>query len=737
MKYKSICFFISFLFISTIIASDKDTSRLFLSNAELESTIVFLEDSQKINILTSQLRQILDARKTAIIDNTRKNEAFSLDFLRLLKTFQKRMFDRGSQIQKEVFSIPQKISEISSEYLKKENLELLLSLLMVILIAAISAVATGVIFWRTGQYLQKSAAKKEFKYHKLTGISSYLLKKNALSFSLIGMGMVLMLIPAGVELQVVIRKIISGLLFYVGATGIVRIIWNRKYPLFSISNEVSNSVTKNAVFFLRFSLYIYILYSLTVIMWPGMAVLLSVFYKVITLFLVPSILGKYSYPSSRWFALTSRRRKFLPGMVTSVVKNILLRMDKIAFLFLLIITIVWISGHEAVHNQITFGMLKTSGIAVGAILLMIIWNSTLSRFSRSVRSNRESDSSNYFIRNIVLIRRVGIFSIIGISAVGMLQSWGIGVNGLINSGNTYLKISLRIVSILLGAFLLVQLSRMLIERLKKEAVLRMKNTITGSSIEIEKRVTTLGNIILKMAVGGIVIFALIMVMDELGFDIKAMLAGVGIIGLAVGFGAQNLVRDIISGLFLIFENRIRVGDIAIINGTGGLVEQVNLRTTVLRSADGTVHVFPNGAVNSLSNMTHEYSYYVFDISICYNENIDRVITALKEVGDEIISDPEYKDAILEPLEVQGVDCFADSAMVVKARIKTEPIKQWFVGREMNRRIKCKFDKEGIQMALPHRTLYFGNPSKPLMVKIDGTFDSAQEKSDKTQDMSLR
>lgn len=736
MKYKNICFFIPFLFIATIVASVEDTSKMFLSNAELESTIVFLEDSQKINTLVSQLRLILDARKTALTDNTRKDEAISLDFLQLLKTFQNRAFDKGLQIKNEVFSIPRIISDIRSEYLKKENYELLLSLLMVTLISVISAAVTGIVLWRTGQILQKSAAKKEGKYHKLTGISSYLLKTNAFPFSLIGMGIVLMLIPASIEFHAVIKKTIYGLLFYIAATGIVRIIWNRKYPIFSFSIEISNSVTKNLVYFLRFSLFIYILYNLTNMMWPGMAVLLSVFYKVITLFWVPSILGKYSLPASQWFEITLKRKNLLPGMLIFVVKNILLRMGKIAFLFILIITISWMSGHKVVHNQIALGMMTTSGITVGAILIIILWNSILSRFNRSVKANRESDLSEYFIRNMALIRRVGIFSIILISVVGILQSWGIGVNGMLNSGNKYLNISLRIVSILLGAFLLIQLSRVLIERLKKEAVLGMKNTLAGSPIEIEKRVTTLGRIILRMAVGGIVIFALIMVMDEMGFDIKAMLAGVGIIGLAVGFGAQNLVRDIISGLFLIFENRIRVGDVAIINGTGGLVEQVNLRTTVLRSFDGTVHVFPNGAVNSLSNMTHEFSYYVFEISVCYNERIDKVISAMKEVGDEIISDPKFKDAILEPLEVMGVDRFAESAIVVKARIKTEPIKQWFVGREMNLRIKCKFDKEGIRMALPHRTLYFGNAEKPLMVKLEGNFDGTQDKSEKTGDMSL-
>jgi small conductance mechanosensitive channel len=233
------------------------------------------------------------------------------------------------------------------------------------------------------------------------------------------------------------------------------------------------------------------------------------------------------------------------------------------------------------------------------------------------------------------------------------------------------------------------------------------------------------------------LFSVIMIMDELGFDIKAMLAGVGIVGLAVGFGAQNLVRDIISGLFLIFENRIRVGDVAIINGTGGQVVQVNLRTTVLRSFDGTVHVFPNGSINSLSNMTHEFSFYVFEISVSFNENIDRAIKALKEVGEEIIKDPDFKDAILEPLEIQGVDRFAESAVVIMARIKTQPIKQWYVGREINLRIKRKFDKEGIRIALPHRTLYFGEMSKPFQLSLERMpSESSQQRKNVAKDESL-
>jgi small conductance mechanosensitive channel len=242
---------------------------------------------------------------------------------------------------------------------------------------------------------------------------------------------------------------------------------------------------------------------------------------------------------------------------------------------------------------------------------------------------------------------------------------------------------------------------------------------TTSLGEAEKRVGTLGRICRSVLYLVTVTIAGMMVLDRIGLDIKPILAGAGIVGLAVGFGAQNLVKDIISGLFFIIENRIRVGDVAILNGTGGLVEQVNLRTTVLRALDGTVHVFPNGSIDSLSNMTHDFSYYLFNVGVAYKEDTDRVTAVLQEIGQGMLEDDAFKDFILEPLEILGVDQFADSAVVIKARIKTVPIKQWLVGREMNRRIKKRFDEEGIEIPFPHRTFYFGDASKSIAVALQG------------------
>ncbi len=288
------------------------------------------------------------------------------------------------------------------------------------------------------------------------------------------------------------------------------------------------------------------------------------------------------------------------------------------------------------------------------------------------------------------------------------------VYNLIDEWHPVFSVVISIFIIGIVSILIYKSITLVIRQFQLRAVSNLSNCDRCVPIETEKRVDTLGKVLRKIAFITVTAIASLMILDELGIDIKALLAGLGIVGLAVGFGAQSLVKDIISGLFLIFENHIRVGDVAILNGTGGLVEKVNLRTTVLRSADGVLHVFHNGSINSLSNMTHEYSFYVFDIGVAYKEDTDRVCKILEELGEEIMNDPEYKDHILEPINVLGVDQFSDSAVMIKARIKTLPIKQWMVGRELNRRIKKRFDQEGIEIPFPHRTLYFGEQQKPVV-----------------------
>jgi small conductance mechanosensitive channel len=235
--------------------------------------------------------------------------------------------------------------------------------------------------------------------------------------------------------------------------------------------------------------------------------------------------------------------------------------------------------------------------------------------------------------------------------------------------------------------------------------------------ESQKRIETIIRLIRQAALLALWLTVSLVILRELGVEIGPIIASAGIVGLAVGFGAQNLVRDIISGFFIILENQIRVGDVAIVNGTGGLVEKINFRTIVLRDLSGVVHVFPNGTITTLSNLTNEWSAYVFEIGVAYNENTDRVIEVMNQVGADMLADEYFGSRMLEEPEVFGVDKLADSAVIIKGRIRTRPIRQWEVGREYLRRIKHAFDANDIEIPFPHRTVYFGEHSKAFDVKM--------------------
>ncbi len=259
---------------------------------------------------------------------------------------------------------------------------------------------------------------------------------------------------------------------------------------------------------------------------------------------------------------------------------------------------------------------------------------------------------------------------------------------------------LKVVLIALLAYSVIRVTALLVRRFEHELSLGTDL----EALERAKRAKTLGSVVRNVTTAVVSAIAVLMVLRELRIDIAPVLAGAGIVGLAVGFGAQTLVRDIISGFFLILEDQVRVGDVAAINGTGGLVEAINLRTIVLRDIEGTVHIFPNGAITTLANRSKDFSYYVIDVSVAYGEDTDRVAEVLRRIGGELQQDERFGPFILEPLEVMGVDAFGESAVLLKVRIKTMPLKQWEVGRELRRRIKKAFDSEGIEIPYPQRVV---------------------------------
>lgn len=194
------------------------------------------------------------------------------------------------------------------------------------------------------------------------------------------------------------------------------------------------------------------------------------------------------------------------------------------------------------------------------------------------------------------------------------------------------------------------------------------------------------------------------VLSQIGVNVMPLIAGAGVVGLAIGFGSQTLVKDVITGMFILAEDTVNVGDVANINGTGGFVEGMTIRTIKLRDMSGVVHTIPFGAITQISNLTKDFSFYLLEVSADYRENTDRVIAVLREIFADLAADPAYRDDILDDLEVMGVDKFEDSAVKIVARIKTRPIRQWTVGREFNRRMKLRFDELGIVFPVPRREI---------------------------------
>ncbi len=288
-------------------------------------------------------------------------------------------------------------------------------------------------------------------------------------------------------------------------------------------------------------------------------------------------------------------------------------------------------------------------------------------------------------------------------ALAVLRAWGIDTLAWIESplGQRLLGVALTMAIVVGAATLVWEAVNLWIGRYLAET------DAWGRPVERSARARTLLPLMRKALLGFLGLMVVLITLSELGIDIAPLIAGAGVVGLAIGFGAQRLVQDIITGVFILVEDAISVGDVVNVAGIGGLVEAMSIRSLRLRDLSGTVHTIPFSSVGTVSNLTKEFSYYTMDIGVAYRENTDHVSEVIRAILEEMRADPEYGAFILEPLEVLGVDRFADSAVIIRARIKTRPIKQWMVGREFNRRMKKRFDELGIEIPFPHHTIYFG------------------------------
>ena len=287
---------------------------------------------------------------------------------------------------------------------------------------------------------------------------------------------------------------------------------------------------------------------------------------------------------------------------------------------------------------------------------------------------------------------------------------------LFDMGITFAQTTLRVVLVLAVAYFGLKFLRLAVNRLETLLVRagQANETVPGAAM---KRIRTLMSVLWTITFGVVWFVAVLTVLAEIGVNVAPLLASAGVVGLAVGFGAQNLIKDLVSGFFLILENQIRVGDVAIINGTGGLVENITFRTIVLRDEAAIVHVFPNGSITTLANMTKDWSAYVINLSVSYDEDSDHVIEIMRRVAEDLEADPAFRGAMLEPIEIMGVDSFTESAVIIKARLKTLPLQQFKVGREYRRRVKKAFEAEKIKLPISQVVIGNGPANVPLPLAI--------------------
>jgi small conductance mechanosensitive channel len=243
-----------------------------------------------------------------------------------------------------------------------------------------------------------------------------------------------------------------------------------------------------------------------------------------------------------------------------------------------------------------------------------------------------------------------------------------------------------------GGYVMVRAANLAIEHLQ----FKLGRRHAATDLEWQRRAATLGGILTSLVTVSVIFVVVLMLLRELSVDVLPILTGAGIAGLAIGFGAQNLVRDVISGFFLILEDQVRVGDAARINGIAGSVEYINLRTIVLRDGEGAVHVFPNGTVTALANLSKQFAYAIVEVRVAYAENMDRVMGTIREIGAALQRDASWGPLVLDPIEVLGIESIADGAATIRVRFKTAPLNQGRVANELRRRIVATFVGRGIR-----------------------------------------
>ena len=404
----------------------------------------------------------------------------------------------------------------------------------------------------------------------------------------------------------------------------------------------------------------------------------------------------------RWGAsLGAGPARYLPWRAFSLVGHHVLAA------WVALVYLVWAFGSVDGARYLTQGLLFTVLVLIAARAVNVWLDWTLvggpkDEEEEAPTEENQAEPEPLPARRVALTTAARILAM-AIAILAIAQAWGVDVLDWITGdvGRAAVATVLRIALIIAVVFGVTQL-------IQRGSARYIGATDANGNLLYSNRARTLASMARNLTVTMLVAVGVIEVLSELGVNANALLAGAGVVGLAIGFGAQTLVKDLITGLFILLGDTVRVGDVVDLGGKAGVVEAISMRTVTLRAYNGDVHTIPYSSIDVVTNMTKDFSFYVFDLVVAYKEDVDRVIEVLREIDSQLRREWPYRRLMLEPLEIAGVDAFRESGVLVKARTKVRAGEQWKVGREFNRRIKRRFDQLGIELPVPQQKVTFAH-----------------------------
>ena len=677
---------------------------------ELESLVATIEDEAKRQELLSQLRALVAARKG--VEETAPPEGFGA---RLIAELSANAAEAGRQLVagvQRLGNVPALWAWLGAQVGDAESRRLwglaFFNLIVILAVGWLAERAAARLLERPQSHLEARETASLLVRVPLALARAVLQIVPLAVFAAVAYGMLPLMRPSG-STQIVILSFVNAyliarllmiamrLLLAPGAAGL---------RLFPLGGETANYLFIWARRLIMISVFGYYAVEAALLLGlprQGHAVLLKLLGLLVAV-LVIVFLSQNRIIVAGWIRGEgrSRLRRALGGRLRQRLADV---WHVLAIVYVAGLYAIWALGIEGGFEYLLRATVLTAVIVVAARLVALGMRRAVERGfavnadlrtrfpALEARVNRYTPVVHNVLRAVVYL----------IAGLTLLQVWGIDVFGWLESpvGRRVVGSGVSILIVAVIALVLWEAVSTAIERYLG------RTDAEGNLIERSARARTLLPLMRNALLVVLLVMVTLIVLSEVGINIGPLLAGAGVVGLAIGFGSQKLVQDVITGAFMLFEDAISVGDVVNVAGIGGIVERLSIRSIRLRDLSGNVHTIPFSAVETVTNMTKDFSMYVFEIGVAYRENVDDVMEVLREIGADLQEDPEFGPRILEPLEVLGVDQFADSAVIIKARIRTRPIQQWAVGREFNRRMKNRFDELGIEIPFPHTTLYFG------------------------------